>query len=166
MTTANAKISPIYFKDVTSCFKEGMSMYSPTYGAIMIESGLLSNLRLFGYYHEKFNDDGKRDYANDSTSDPHFNVIKMLFPSSAGQLTTESGADSNIGTLFKGENGIKAIATLLEFSHQQRQATRPKTPEEIEQIKNKAKVQKEASQKAKAQGRKEAGVEDLHGFKK
>jgi hypothetical protein len=115
-----AKISPIYFKGISDCFNGGMEAYSPTYGAMYLETGFLSNLRFYGAYNvtEK---DGQRIYIDDQSSNPHFRVIHLFFPSPTGTLATETTHAQNLGKLFKGEKGIEAIAELLHYSFKVRE---------------------------------------------
>ena len=79
---AMAKIPPVAFKGITKHFRNGKEYLSATLGIIALELGLVENIRLYGPYIPAYRPDGTRDYASDTSDDPLWNVVKILFPSS------------------------------------------------------------------------------------
>lgn len=121
---AYAQINPLAFKGVTKCFKKGKESFSPTVGEAALESGLLYDLRFYGNFEAAYNQgDGveTRRYIGDKSDDPVWNVIKVLFPSSAGQLSCESTHSTSFG---KAVDRPESISILLNFLHE-RQEDKP-----------------------------------------
>lgn len=111
---AFAKLNPFTINAVTKHFQKGMEVYSPTLGAAAIESGLIYNYRFNGNFTEGKNDaNGNRLYTKDSSNDPVWNMVFILFPSVDGQLGTDSEA---ISTFAKYVNDPKTVSSLLNFS--------------------------------------------------
>lgn len=112
----NAGISPLVFKNVFQCFKPSNIYCSPALGSIALSSGLIENLRFFnviaGYENKN------RKYIADKAPDGDaiMELILILFPSPAGQLTSESDAKSNFGRLCTPEH----VAALLNFANKVR----------------------------------------------
>jgi hypothetical protein len=118
-TSAFAKLDVRAFKDVSSHFvvtttneetKETTitadnTMYSPTFGMVALESGLVENIRLYGDYTPAFYKNGEdsryaegsRKYVGDESKDPIWNVVNILFPSNAGVLSTDTTHQANFG---------------------------------------------------------------------
>jgi len=118
---AYAKISPLAFKGVTKCFKKGKEFFSPTVGEAALESGLLYDLRFYGNFEAAHREEGgveTRDYIQDSSSDPVWNVVKTLFPSSGGQLSSESTFLTSFGKVV---DNPQSIAVLLNFANKLRE---------------------------------------------
>lgn len=113
----SAGISPLAFKNVNQCFKPGFEYCSPCLGCSALESGLIENLRFFNIT-AAFDAQGKRQYIDDTapTNDPLMEMIKILFPSPAGQLTSETNAKSNFGQYCSEAH----VAYLLNFAHKVR----------------------------------------------
>src|SRR3990167_3157304 len=112
-STAMAKLPPTAFKNVTRHFRKGKEAYSPTLGMAALETGLVENIRFFGPFTHKFDAEGQRAYHKDTSTDPLWKIVKILFPSTGGALTTDSGANTNLGRYVKNP---KVIAILLQFT--------------------------------------------------
>lgn len=115
-SSAMAKIDPTAFVGVTDYFlkdkSKDMTFYSPTLGAVALESGLIENIRFFGDYEAAIKE-GKRDYVNDTSKDPLWNLVKILFPSNNGQLGTVTHSTKNFGKYVKDP---KVVALLLNYA--------------------------------------------------
>ncbi len=79
-------------------FNEQYKHYAPCFGQLILSNGLLENLRLYGPYsidYKQLNQGFQtemtvRDFFEDDPDDhPLFKLIKILFPSNAGSLTTQ-----------------------------------------------------------------------------
>ncbi len=123
----NAGLSPLAFKKVNQCFKRRLEYCSPCFGYAALESGLIENLRFLNV-NARFKDTNQRNYMKDAAplDDPFMTMITILFPSPAGQLTSETAANDNIGKLCT----IKNIAQLINFAH------RVRTTKKVISIKN------------------------------
>lgn len=119
---AYTQISLTAFKGVTRCFIPGKEFFSPTVGASALYCGLINNMRLFGNCEAARNvvEGGvdTRDYINDRSSDPVWNVVKILFPSSGGQLSGESTFSTSFGKVV---DDPRSIAILLNFVNEARE---------------------------------------------
>lgn len=104
-----AIIHPSAFTGVTQFFNKGMESYSPTFGAVAIESGLIEKLRFYGPFER-----GKEPKM-DKSSDPLWKITKILFPSVNGQVGTVTGAITNFGRYVKNP---KTVALLLNYVKQ------------------------------------------------
>lgn len=122
------------------------TMYSPTFGIIALDTGIVENIRLYGDYEpgyytkkdeEKDNEDyekkveeatvknqptplrghvvaeGARKYIGDTSKDPLWNVVKILFPTNAGVLNAQTEAPSSFGKYVKDP---KTVALLVNFA--------------------------------------------------
>jgi len=112
-SSAMAKIHPTAFKGVTSFFLKGKEFYSPTLGEVGLESGLMEDIRFYGPFEAAYKDKEERNFINDKSSDPLWNVVKILFPSNNGQLGTETTATSNLGKYVKDP---KTVALLINYA--------------------------------------------------
>ncbi|QQR49541.1 hypothetical protein IPF37_01710 [bacterium] len=126
-------LSPRAFKNVNQCFKPGYEYYSPIFGSTALSCGIIENLRFYNV--EAAHDaDGKRVYIKDKVpaNDPVLEIIKILFPSPAGQLTTETGYSANFGKYCT----VAHVAALLNFSYAVRKwlETNENLPSEIDNI--------------------------------
>ena len=108
-----ARISPLAFHDVTSHFHPTKQFYSPTLGLVALETGLIHNLRFYGNFQSAW-DQKERVYIKDEPNDPLWRLVKLLFPSPAGQLTVEVSVDNNFG---KHVSSPKTVAVLLNYAH-------------------------------------------------
>lgn len=109
---AFAKIPTKAFKSVTRCFNSGKKQYSPTLGEFALETGLIYDLRFFGNFTQAYNSDGNRDYARDKSDDPFWNMVRIFFPSTGGNLSTESTYEEDFG---KNVDKVETAALLQNF---------------------------------------------------
>lgn len=112
---AYAKIAPMAFKGVTRCFKEGKEFFSPVVGMAALESGIIYNFRFYGNFEPAYRMEGTvqvRNYIQDKSIHPVWNVVKILFPSSGGQLTGESSFSTSFGKVV---HNPQSMAVLLNF---------------------------------------------------
>ena len=86
----------------------------PVIGFWAYHTGFIANLRFFGNYNTGFKN-GRREFSQDKAHDhdPVWTIVRILFPSTGGDVTTTSGALSNFG---KHLNNSKIIAHLLEYA--------------------------------------------------
>lgn len=117
-SSAMAKINPTAFVGVTEYFlkdkSKDMTFYSPTLGEAALELGLIENIRFNGAFTRGMKE-GARDYTQDSSKDPLWNVVKILFPSNNGQLGTVTNATTNFARYVKNP---KVAALLLNYAKQ------------------------------------------------
>ncbi|CAO4838052.1 MAG: hypothetical protein CNLJKLNK_00181 [Holosporales bacterium] len=110
----DAQIPAVAFKEVTKYFKN--PHYSPLMGRVALDSGYIYNLRHFGLFIPAVgkNPDGteRRLYDSDTPNDDMMALLITLFPSSAGQLASESMAVSNFGKNAK----VEDVAKILQFA--------------------------------------------------
>jgi hypothetical protein len=106
---------PFYaFSNITFFFQPNREYYSPILGAIALESGLIANLRFDGFLERGgVNSFGEPKYINDRSSDPVWNVIKILFPSPTGQLGIKTTSNTNFARYV---NKSETVALLLNFT--------------------------------------------------
>jgi len=130
-STAMAKLPPTAFKNVTRHFRKGKEAYSPTLGMAALETGLIENIRFFGPFTPGFDTEGQRAYHKDTSTDPLWKIVQILFPSTGGTLTTDSGANTNLGRYVKNPN---VIAILLQFTDDVRIGENPKIDTVAESI--------------------------------
>ncbi len=90
---------------------------NPMWGAVAISSGLVESLRFYGNFDFKYgfrNNDDARDYTKDAGADSITKILKFLFPSAGGALSTETAATSNFGKqVSKNEDGARLLANLF-----------------------------------------------------
>ncbi|MBL4588384.1 hypothetical protein JKY79_03500 [Candidatus Babeliales bacterium] len=99
---ASLGMPAVAFKNVGACFKPGFKMYAPMFGSMALSSGFIENLRLYNVIPGS-DEEGERMYVKDRAldNDPVMEIILILFPSPAGQLTTEGAGSTNIGNYFE-----------------------------------------------------------------
>ncbi|MBL4588385.1 hypothetical protein JKY79_03505, partial [Candidatus Babeliales bacterium] len=109
---ASLGMPAVAFKDVGACFKPKFEMYAPMLGSMALSSGFIENLRFYNVIPGS-DKDGKRLYVKDREldNDPIMEIVLKLFPSPAGQLTTEGDGLTNIGNYFEEVD----VATLFNF---------------------------------------------------
>lgn len=93
-------------------FKEGYEHLNVIYGFLADISGLPYNLRFYGNYKWGFDEKGKRDCASDKGKDPISQIVRILFPSTAGDFTTTANHESSLGHYIKDP---KIIAFFLNY---------------------------------------------------
>ena len=115
-SSAMAKINPTAFVGVTEYFlkdqSKDMTFFSPTLGEVALESGLIEDIRFYGPFTPGAKE-GERDYTQDKSADPLWNVVKILFPSNNGQLGTVTAATTNFA---KHVRDPKVVALLLNYA--------------------------------------------------
>jgi hypothetical protein len=87
-------------KEKKPIFKEGYDHLSPIWGFLDLKTGMIENLRFFGNYEFGWNekDPFKREYSKDNGQDGITKLVRILFPSTGGQLATVAvGASNNLG---------------------------------------------------------------------
>lgn len=94
---ANAKIPPTKLKGVTRYFKQGKELNSPLLGEVALETGLVTDIRLYGDFESAYDKEGKRDWVKDKSENALWNLSKNLFPSPGGSLSPVTNARSNFG---------------------------------------------------------------------
>lgn len=108
-----ARIPTVAFKNVTIHFRPGKEYYSPIYGILAIESGLIYNLRFLGNF-KAAEKNGRREYLEDTSNNDHtWNLVKALFPSPGGTLTTQIGNKHKFGNYATPQ----AVALLLKYAY-------------------------------------------------
>lgn len=109
-----AGMSPLTFKNVSKCFNDGYQYYNPILGSAALSTGIIENLRFYNI-EVALKADGRPEHIKDTplNDDPIMTVVKILFPSPAGQLTTETSTSSNFGRYCKPPH----VAELLNFAH-------------------------------------------------
>ena len=117
-SSAMAKLHLTNFNDITSFFKKGKEFYSPTLGEVALEVGFIENIRLNGSFKAAYKENGERQYIADSSSDPLWNVVKILFPSVNGQLGTVTDGNTNFGRYV---TNAETVALLLNYAKDVRQ---------------------------------------------
>ena len=144
-TSAIAKIHPTAFKDVTSHFvlaatdKEtgrttiiaNNQMYSPTFGMVALDTGLVENIRLYGNYTAGYAKDGVRQYTKDTSDDPLWNVVNILFPSNNGQLGVQTDSDCNIGRYVSDPKTVALLVNVAKSVYDDKEVDADKTIDTI-----------------------------------
>lgn len=111
-SSAMAKIPSTAYKGITDFFLKGKEFYSPTVGAAALESGFIENIRFYGPFTAGY-DEGERSYIDDTSDDPLWNIVKILFPSNNGQLGVDTGSSSNFAS---GVTNPKTVALLINLA--------------------------------------------------
>lgn len=112
-STAFVGVTQYFFKDKAKSID--MGHYDPTLGEVALETGLIENIVFYGPYEAAFKAKGERDYTKDKSTDPLWNVAKILFPSNNGQLGTTTGAITNFARYVKNP---KTVALLENYAKQ------------------------------------------------
>lgn len=112
---AYAKMPGDIFKDVTTFFRPGMENYSPTLGQAALDMGFVENLLFYGPFEAAYDPWGYREYIDDTSTNPWWNVAKILFPSNDGELGAVFDADTNFARVV---TSPKTIALLVNFAKQ------------------------------------------------
>lgn len=128
---AFAKISPLAFKGITKNFKKGKEYFSPTLGEGGLETGFIEGLRLNGNFTPTYTKEQKRDYINDKANDSVSELLKILFPSSGGNLSDQSTAKFNFG---KNVRDPKTISILLNYANAIREGSKPEGEKIVEDL--------------------------------
>lgn len=131
------------FKGVTDCFRHDREYNSPTLGMAALDGGLVDNLRFFGNFtaaYQKNPQTGifthERDFANDSSRDPVWRMIRFFFPSTAGQISGESRHYLNLGKYI---HNPKTMALFLNYANVIRHGENRTKNEKMKELKEKIK---------------------------
>ena len=125
ISTANATIpftaiQGIYSQNNQPVLKDEYKHLSPLWGFLALKSGLIYNLRFYGNMQWGYKQDGvTREYAKDIGNDGITKVIRILFPSTGGDLTTTSMAISDIASKLT----VQKVAEILNFIQEYRANT-------------------------------------------
>ena len=128
-SSAMAKIPPTAFKGISRYFKD--RSFDPTLGQMALDVGEIHNIRFDGNF-ECGMLNGERSYIKDhSQSDAVWALEKLLFPSPAGHLTTETDSNSNFAKLV---NDSQVISKLANYAnglrrHSNNKEAHPPKPE-------------------------------------
>ncbi|OJW51471.1 MAG: hypothetical protein BGO67_06930 [Alphaproteobacteria bacterium 41-28] len=144
-SSAIAKVHPLFFKGVTRVFHKDKKFYSPTLGITGLQTGFIEGIRLSGPFRAAYKD-GNRFYAGDTSSDPLWNVVNILFPSVNGLLGTEATADTNFGRYVKSP---KTVALLINYTKKLREGTFVDAKKLEEEIIGTLTIDKKMAQKLK-----------------
>lgn len=114
---AEAKFPLNVFKGVTDSFQDDKKYMSPTLGIAALDSGSIGNIRFYGNFTPAYRTSStggqERDYANDHSKDPVWQMVRILFPSTAGQLSADSTHLYNFGKYVKNP---MTVALLLKYA--------------------------------------------------
>lgn len=116
LVEGQAKFPFTVFKGVTDCFQLHKKYLSPTMGLALLEGGVIGDIRFYGDFNPAYRDtNGKeeRDYAQDHSKDPIWQLVHLLFPSSGGQLSADSTHSYNFGKYVKNP---KTVALLINYA--------------------------------------------------
>gem|GEM_PF-5485355 len=112
------------FKDVNQTAQVmGDPYLAPALGVMLLETAVLDNIRFFGP-HTPGMQAGKPDYTADTSQDPVWTLIKILFPSSNGNFGAYFQHSNNIAyrlTKQPVEDQVQWVATLLAYAAEVRQ---------------------------------------------
>jgi len=110
-----AQLPPTAFKNFSRHYKK--KSYDVVIGAAGYESGFIYDLRFLGNFKPAYDANKNRVYSDDSSDDPLWILIKYLFPSPSGQLTTERALETNFG-----KNATpQSVALLQNFANDLRE---------------------------------------------
>lgn len=90
------------------------SHISPLVGYAAKNTELLHNLRFFGNFIPGYAN-GVRSYADDRANDRMWGIVKILFPSTGGGLSTSSSAADNFGRNLTDTKPVVALLTLTAY---------------------------------------------------
>jgi len=110
---AEAQIPLVAFKDVGEHFAEGKEFLNPILGAGALESHFIDAIR-FDINFTSGQKGNQRVYIDDKSTDPTWNLVKILFPSPAGQLAIETDANTNFS---KNVTKPETISHLLNYAN-------------------------------------------------
>lgn len=108
---AQAIIPITDFKDVSEIFENTLT--SPVYGVAWLDSGIISNIRFLMTEKVTYNNQGLRQYEKDGGTSPLWQIVKILFPSNGGILSTTSNHSLNLGRYI---TNPETVALLMKYS--------------------------------------------------
>jgi hypothetical protein len=103
------------FHGIEKLINKDYHYLNPLWGQVAKDNGIIYNLRFYAY-DKMIESKGLRNYINDSSKDPTWNLIKTLFPSPAGSLATTTNNTYNIGNYVSTET----VAILLDIAQNAR----------------------------------------------
>ncbi|MBX9786928.1 MAG: hypothetical protein K2Y08_06285 [Alphaproteobacteria bacterium] len=106
-STAMSTIDPRLYNGTTKHYRKGKERNSPVLGAAGLVTGLVENIRWFGPFTPAYKEDGTRDYAGDTSDNPSWNIVKILFPSTGGDLASEANFEMSFG------NHVDKVQTIV-----------------------------------------------------
>lgn len=92
----------------------GKPYLNPTLGFIF-SNRLADQLRKYGIYKSLSDDKGNRIYSRDQGLDGVFQLIRLLFPSTGGTLSTISTANDNFSNILNGGSSKEQINLIIEM---------------------------------------------------
>jgi Leucine-rich repeat (LRR) protein len=111
-STAMATIEPGLYNGTTKHYRKGKERNSPVLGAAGFATGLVENIRFFGPFTPAYKEDGTRDYAGDTSDNPSWQMVKILFPSTGGSFSSQANFETNFGNNV---DKVQTIPVLLGF---------------------------------------------------
>lgn len=111
-STAMAEIHIGLYNGATKHYRKGKERNSPVLGAAGLATGLVENIRFFGPFTPAYKEDGSRDYAGDTSDNPSWQMTKILFPSTGGDLASEANFETSFGNNV---DKVQSIVPLLSF---------------------------------------------------
>jgi hypothetical protein len=103
------------FHGIEKLINKDYQYLNPLWGQAAKDNNIIYNLRFYAY-DKMIESKGLRNYINDSSKDPTWNLIKTLFPSPAGSLATTTNNTYNIGNYVSTET----VAILLDIAQHAR----------------------------------------------
>jgi hypothetical protein len=103
------------FHGIEKLINKDYQYLNPLWGQVAKDNDIIYNLRFYAY-DKMGKSKGMRNYINDSSKDPTWNLIKTLFPSPAGSLATTTNNTYNIGNYVSTET----VAILLDIAQHAR----------------------------------------------
>jgi hypothetical protein len=103
------------FHGIEKLINKDYHYLNPLWGQVAKDNDIIYNLRFYAY-DKMIESKGLRNYINDSSKDPTWNLIKTLFPSPAGSLATTTNNTYNIGNYVSTET----VAILLDIAQHAR----------------------------------------------
>ena len=114
---AEAKFPLNVFKGVSDCFQDDKKYLSSTIGMAALDGGIIENIRFYGNFEPAYRvikGARERDYANDKSNDPIWQMVRILFPSTAGQLSADSTYRLNFGKYVKTPDTVALLINYAE----------------------------------------------------
>ena len=112
---------------------------------VALDSGLVENIRLYGNYEASFYTkedaikdsrfaEGTRKYVGDTSNDPLWNIVNILFPSNNGQLGVQTESDRNIGRYVSDPGAVAFLVNFAKAMYDDKEVDIDKTIDTIANI--------------------------------
>ena len=112
----------------TPIFQAGYDHLCPIWGFLALKSGLISNLRFYGPQAITYRKNSVvREFSKDLGSDGMMKLIKILFPSTGGDLCTTANYSGNLGKYMTPES----VAYLIDYVQKMRKESKTQFNEKI-----------------------------------